>query len=313
MVKLRLEVCLISARGLPRTSSLWRLRCSAVGWINTNDKYCTTVDASGSTNPVWKTKFSMSIDASDSAFQDPVLHVEVYSREPVFLRERLLGTATVVLKELLDKYYGESQVSGHVEEVGSFQLRKKNSDKPHGFVDVSIRISEESEEHGATYPGGEDMFRPTDRRGGTERATEYGSLRPHLPINTLQQPGNNQPLSTPPNYSGQASLDGPNYHTPGGGGVGGGRPIYHRTRTPPPPLPPSNVGYVPTFFPRTENLTQSIGAPLRHRPGPGFATSLSAEALAAGAMIFGDDFLSGFEFSGHLGDAGVTFSTDPPL
>ncbi|KAL0403008.1 UNVERIFIED_CONTAM: hypothetical protein Sradi_1941600 [Sesamum radiatum] len=267
MAKLRVEVCLISARRLRRTSSLWRLQWFAVGWINTNDKYCTTVDASGSTNPVWKTKFSMSIDASDSAFQDLELHVEVYSREPVFLRERLLGTATVVLKELLDKYYGKSEVSGHVEEVGSFQLRKKNSDKPRGFVDLSIRISEESEENGATYPA------------------------------TRKQPA----FINPPNYSDQASLGGPNYHTPGGGGVGvgGGRPIYHRTRTPPPPLPPSNVGYVPTFFPRTDNLTRSIAAPTGHRPGPGFATGLGAEALAAGAMIFGDDFLSWLEFSGH--------------
>ncbi|KAL0382240.1 UNVERIFIED_CONTAM: hypothetical protein Scaly_0511300 [Sesamum calycinum] len=286
MAKLRVEVCLISARGLRRTSSMWRLQWFAVGWINTNDKYCTAVDASGSTNPVWKTKFSMSIDASDSAFQDLALHVEVYSRGPVFLRERLLGTTTVVLKELLDKYYGKSEVLGHVEEVGSFQLRKKNSDKPQGFVDVSIRISEENEECGATYPGGKDMFRPTDRCGGTERATEYGSLqfqRPQLPLTTLQQPGSNQPLLTPPNYSDQASLAGPNYHTPGGGGGGGDgdRPIYH-----PPP---------------------------GHRPGHGFATGLGAEALAAGAMIFGDDFLSGFEFSGHLGDAGVSISTDPPL
>jgi hypothetical protein len=32
------------------------------------------------------------------------------------------------------------------EEVGSYQLRKKKSNKPSGFVDVSIRVSEDKEE-----------------------------------------------------------------------------------------------------------------------------------------------------------------------
>ncbi|KAK4436424.1 hypothetical protein Salat_0806100 [Sesamum alatum] len=304
MGKLRVEVCLVSARGLRRTSSLWRLQWFAVGWIDPNDKYCTTID----TNPVWKTKFSMSIDASDSSFQDLALHVEVCSRELLFLGERLLGTATVVLKELLDKYYSKSEVLGHVEEVGSFRLRKKNSDKTRGFVDVSIRISEENEEDGT---GGENKFDTINHRGTTEPATKYGSLqshRQHMPLSTLQQPGNYRYLPTPPNYSHQASLGAPNY-TPG---TGGG-PIYHRTRTPPLLPPPYNVGYVPTFLPRTDYLTQSIVAPPGHRPRPGFVTGLGAEALAVGAMIFGDDFLAGFEFSSHLGDAGVTISTDHPL
>ncbi|CAK9183376.1 unnamed protein product [Ilex paraguariensis] len=62
--------------------------------------------------------------------------------------ERLQGTATVVMKEFLDKYMKNSEVSNSkpVEEVGSFQLRKRNSTKPQGFVDVSIRVSEERDE-----------------------------------------------------------------------------------------------------------------------------------------------------------------------
>ncbi|CAK9154077.1 unnamed protein product [Ilex paraguariensis] len=100
MGKLSVEICLISARGLRRTSSLWKLQWLAVG------------------------------------------------REPIFLRERLQGTATVVVKEFLDKYMKNSEVSNSkpVEEVGSFELRKRNSTKPQGFVDVSIRVSEERDE-----------------------------------------------------------------------------------------------------------------------------------------------------------------------
>lgn len=145
MGKIWVEVCLISARGLRRSSSLWKLQWFAVGWIDANNKYCTKIDASGKENPVWRTKFADVVD--DSNFQDAALHVEVYSREPIFLSERLLGTATIALKEFLAKYSKNSEGSrSETEEVGSYQLRKRNSNKPQGFIDISVRISEEREE-----------------------------------------------------------------------------------------------------------------------------------------------------------------------
>lgn len=157
MGKIWIEVSMMSARGLQRTSSLWKLQWYAVGWIDPNDKYCTKIDSSGNVNPVWKTKFSALVDSSKSDFQDLALHVEVYSREPIFLREKLLGTATILLKEFLEKYANNSEASRSVEEVGSFQLRKKNSNKPQGFIDISIRISGENEEH-STSPSNKHFF-----------------------------------------------------------------------------------------------------------------------------------------------------------
>ena len=151
MVKIWIEVCLISARGLQR-SSLWKLQWFAVGWVDPSNKYCTKIDASGNANPVWKTKFSTLVDdsESESKFQDLGLYVEVYSRDPIFLREKLQGTATVNLREFLAKHANKSSEEasnpGRTQDVGSFQLRKGKSSKPHGFVDISIRISEEREE-----------------------------------------------------------------------------------------------------------------------------------------------------------------------
>lgn len=89
---------------------------------------------------------------------------------------------------------------------------------------------------------------------------------------------------------------GPNYHTAKAG------PSYqpHRTRTPP-PSPPYNVGYIPTFLSRNDGLHPSFTGipqfteePCQTEP-PGVVLEISAEALAAGAAIFGDDFLSGFD------------------
>lgn len=153
MGKIWVEVCLISARGLRRTSSLFKLQWFAVGWMDPDNKYCTTIDASGSGNPLWKTKFLVAVDASDLNSKEIALYVEVHSREPIFLRSSLLGTATIVLKEFLDKYNAKSEVSKPVEEVGSFQLRKRNSNKAQGLVDISIRISSEKEEPSSSYPG----------------------------------------------------------------------------------------------------------------------------------------------------------------
>ncbi|KAL7146660.1 hypothetical protein ABFS83_06G056200 [Erythranthe nasuta] len=166
MGKIRVELCLISARGLRRTSCLCKLQWFAVGWIGSENKYCTKIDASGNSNPVWKTKFSTAVEESSrTGFQELALNVEVYSREPVFLRESLLGSATIGLKEFLDKY----DVSKPVEEIGSFQLRKKNSNRPVGFIDVSIRVSEEKkEEPGSSHLGGNEIegFNLTDFSGG---------------------------------------------------------------------------------------------------------------------------------------------------
>lgn len=154
MGKILVEICLISARGLRVGigigSSLLKHQWYAVGWLDPEDKYCTTIDASRSDNPVWRTKFSTLLD-DDSTIQDSksALQVEVYSREPIFLRKKLHGSATVSLKEFLAKYKQQQSSSKSViDETGSYQLRKTNSSKPQGFVDVSIRISAEREDFG---------------------------------------------------------------------------------------------------------------------------------------------------------------------
>lgn len=296
MGKIWVEVCLISARGLRRTSSLWKLQWFAVGWIDPKNKYCTKIDACGNANPTWKTKFAALLDDSD--FQDMALHVEVYSREPIFLRERLEGTATVVLKEFLAKYSNSNEASRPgTEEVGSYQLRKRNSSKPQGFVDVSIHISEEREQS-SLYPGNEGGIMLMDHNNKITLPTEgSGKAFPsEVPLGPLRQPENhsssvayNHPLPYPANYS-NPSVGGPSYPPAAG-------PSYQPSRTPPPPPPPSNVGYIPTFLPNTDyiNMPSSVAAAGPRGPRPGLAMGVGAGALAAGAVIFGDDFMSGFD------------------
>lgn len=320
MGKYWVEVCLISARGLRHSSSLWKLQWFAVGWIDPTNKYCTKIEASGNANPTWKTKFAALVDDSQTNYQDLTLHVEVYSREPIFLRERLQGTANVVLREFLAKQVKNNGDPRPVtEETGSYQLRKRNSSKPQGFVDISIRICEEKEEP-SSYISNEDGFRITDHGNNITLATGDGPAQAtQLPLIPHYRPENQ--LQSKPPYSHLTSFPS-NNSNPSGGGTSytpAGGPSYNSPRTPPPPPPPSNVGYMPTFLPTTDRLSETYinmrpsgAAPGRGRV-PGFGVGVGAGALAAGAVIFGDDFMSGFDVPAGLHDASLTISTDPPL
>lgn len=308
MGEIWMEVCLISARGVRASPSLWKRQWYAVGWVDPKNKYCTKVDASGNANPLWRTKFALQVHHSDP---DLALNVEVYSRDPVFLTEKLHGSATVLLREFLAKQGPNS------EEVGSYQLRNKKSNKPRGFVDVSIRVSQEKED---------PNFHPQQGDGGGIVLLDHGNNANHL----TTRGGFGQ---TYPQQKGQASFHGlekqaktnvpyphpvpfpADYTNPPY--VGG--PSYQ-----PPPAPPSNVGYgyAPTYLPNsggmgtsyfnmpTSSSTSGVGP--RQRGPPGFAIGAGAGALAAGAVMFGDNFVSGFDVPSGLGaDPTLTIATDP--
>ncbi|XP_010554734.1 PREDICTED: uncharacterized protein LOC104824373 [Tarenaya hassleriana] len=330
MGKMLVEVCLISARGLRRGPSLLKHQWYAVGWFDPDNKYCTTIDVSRTDNPVWRTKFSASLD--DSGVQDSTaaLHVEVYSREPIFLREKLQGTATVVLKEFLAKYSNKrrSSMRSEEEEVGSFQLRRKNSNKPHGFVDVSIRISAEREEFLGSFTGdvgGIVLNTNSDSHPEIKSFTEGAAGSGEIHLSGPSKPPPLDPVIHPNNRSNAFPV--PQYyrhpHPPMQYPPSNMNPPMPRPGYPPPP-PPSHAGYIPTFLPRSENFidmpsSSSSGRPAAAagpgyvRPGPAFAAGVGAGALAAGAVILGDNFMSGFDMPSTLPHASLTISADPPF
>jgi hypothetical protein len=158
MVKTSVEFCIISARGLGHRSSLLKLQWFSVAWTNPNSKYCTKVDGSGNSDPSWGMKFSFSVDEHDlSRLQKMALTVEIYRREPIFLREHLQGTAVVQMKEYFDKFARGEDNEGVIEETASFHLRRKKSDKAHGLVDISIRICKEEDTH-AQFTGKQELM-----------------------------------------------------------------------------------------------------------------------------------------------------------
>ncbi|KAK9117273.1 hypothetical protein Sjap_016220 [Stephania japonica] len=194
---MRAEICMLSARGLGRSSSLWKHQC----------------------------------------------------RDPIFLREKLQGSTIVGLKKILAKH---AKKRSSVEEVGSFQLRKRRSGKPQGFVDAPFRFS----------------------------SSRMGALL--LPQEVMRKVSNSQQYKTMECSEWLQDMEIP---------------------TPPSPLPPSHVGYLPTSAP-PHTHTHNVGV------GPAFGMGVGAGALAAGAVIFCDDFVSGFNLPPILQDASLTISTN---
>ncbi|XP_020229121.1 uncharacterized protein LOC109810143 [Cajanus cajan] len=342
------EVCLISAHGLQHSTSLWKRQWFAVGWIDFNSKYCTKVVDSGSANPVWRTTFFIPVDDSSPNIQDLALNVEVYSIDPIFFKEKLHGSTTVFLKEFIVKQVMNYEVSKpRQQEVGSYQLRKRKSSKPRGFIDILIRVSDEKKES-SSHSGNKEGILPSDDGDGTQLTVEEGVRQANAqkPQAAIHRPENHVQTNVPEFHSvpftttnyydpyvGKLSyheVGGPSYHEVGEPSYHEvGEPSYHdvgvpnyllpRKITPPPPSPPYNAGYIPTFIPTNDGLPSSYidMSTSREAPGQrvplGVAMGLGAGALAAGAVIFGDDFMSGFDVPPALGDSSFNLEMDPPF
>ncbi|MED6158653.1 hypothetical protein PIB30_034710 [Stylosanthes scabra] len=322
MAKIWVEICLISARGVRgSTPSLWKRQWYAVSWVDPNNKYCTKIDSSGNTNPLWRTKFSFPVDTdSEPSFQELALSVEVYSRDPIFLTEKLHGSTTVLLKEFLARYVNNEKKKNSDEEVGSYQLRGKKSKKPKGFIDVSVRVFEEKNEP-ISHLGNDEGIVLQDHGYKPNLVTNggfgQGYPQQHIPQSfhgSHKQAQTSVPSAQqvpfPSNYSNPYGV-GPSYP------ASAGPSYYQPARGPPPPIqppPPSNVGYALSFYPSSVGLGPSYinmpssssyaAAPNRPRGPPGFAIGAGAGALAAGAVMFGD-------VPSSLGDPSIAIVTDP--
>ncbi|KAL4190082.1 hypothetical protein AMTRI_Chr08g210280 [Amborella trichopoda] len=285
MTKFWLEITLISARGLRRVVPLFKLQSFAVGWIHSDRKYITKIDGIGDTHPVWNTKFTALIDSSESDPNALMLNVEVYTRDPFFLTEKLHGSASVPLKEFFAKYLAKinedhENIGFEVFEVGSFQLRKRGSDKPKGFVDVSIRISDEKDQ------GFGD-------RGEDEPMAAYPA-----PVNQpINYPPSNFPYNPPPNLP--QSFTNPRPPPPNLG-------YFPNSNGLPPRPPPPNLEYYPNPNGLPENY---IPLPSHTQGGlrPGFGMGIGAGAVAGG-VISSNDLLPDMNFPTNLHGGSLTIS-----
>ncbi|KAL6614248.1 hypothetical protein ACP70R_036518 [Stipagrostis hirtigluma subsp. patula] len=313
MAKLSLEFCVISARGLSRRSSLLKPQWFSVAWVDPNSKYCTKVDASGNSDPSWGTKFLLSIDEHDPSLQRMALTVEVYRREPIFLREHLQGAAVVQLKEYFDKFaHGEEEHSGVIEDTASFQLRRNKSDKAHGFVDISIRICKEEDAH-APFSGSHDGSKYPSQAGIT-LAIEDGPVYNYPPLPSSHFRGHSQDDDKYGNTKPQIPISRP-YPSSSGSGSYSYQPSMVPQTLPP---PTSNPSFFPPSYPASGQVPQShINLPPRRIAGqngaPNLGMGIGAGALAAGTLIFGENLLPGSSFDAGLDGASLTVSAEAPF
>ncbi|XP_062224601.1 uncharacterized protein LOC133923186 [Phragmites australis] len=313
MAKTSVEFCVISARGMGRRSSLLKPQWFCVAWVDPNSKYCTKVDASGNSDPSWRMKFSVSVDEHGlSSMQQMALTVEVYRREPIFLREHLQGAAVVQMKEYFDKFeHGEEQ-SGAMEETASFQLRRKKSDKAHGFVDIFIRICKQEDAH-AQFSGSHDGSKHPNQVGIT-LAIEDGPIYNYPPQPSSHYRGHSQDDDHYSNAMPMTTITRPGPSPTGSNSNSYQPPMIPQTLPP----PTANPSFFPPPYPARGQVPQSyINLPPRRFAGqngaPNLGMGLGAGALTAGTLIFGENVLPGPSFGAGLDGARLSVSSDAPF
>lgn len=320
MEKRSIEACIVSARGLKRTSLLCKLRTLCVAWINPEHKYCSNIDKIGNTHPTWNMNFSCILDARELEDDHELvaLHVEVHSQEPIFHYSKLECSATIPLKEFVTK---SNNADEDYTEPASFQLWTP-SGKARGMVDVWIRIGRRFDPQ-APYDQGDSTNGITSEDDG-EPVTAYpADVTSRTPSGRPDNfPPANFPYIYPPEET-PASVPAPAPAQV----QGSSRPPrnYHYPRPPPvrppmrsQPVPPPFMGYRPSEnyigLPGSRPVGNNYAGAGQHQ-GLGLGAGVLTGAMAGGLM-FG---LNGEALQNGLGDSVMSqfhggplgFSSDP--
>ncbi|KAG2592543.1 hypothetical protein PVAP13_5NG558700 [Panicum virgatum] len=241
------------------------------------------------------------------------LTVEVYRREPIFLREHLQGAAVIQMKEYFDKFANGEEHPGLIEETASFQLRRKKSDKAHGFVDISIRICKEEDVH-AQFSGSHDGSKYPNQVGIT-LAIEDGPVYNYPPLPSNHYRDHSEPNDIYGNTMQTSPITQPDPSPSGSNGYRNRPPLIPQTLPP----PTSNPSYFSPPYPAARGQVPQnyINMPPRRFAGqngpPNLGMGLGAGALATGTLIFGENLLPGPNFGAGLDGASLTLSSDAPF
>lgn len=137
-----MEIRLISARDLKKTSIFSKTNAFAVAWISNNHKnrQWTAVDKENGTNPNWNQVMNFTLNEADLQHEGRlVLEIVIY-RTATF-GDKEIGRVSIPLKEFLKPSGGKK---GARAKFVSYQVRKP-SGKPKGVLDLSVKFPENAE------------------------------------------------------------------------------------------------------------------------------------------------------------------------
>ncbi|KAI5080173.1 hypothetical protein GOP47_0005652 [Adiantum capillus-veneris] len=142
------EITISSARDLKNVN--WKhgdLCAYAVAWIEDGGaeatKMTTKVDASGDTDPSWGQKFTLS--ATKEKLEDARLILEVYHDKAEDAAKAIVGSASLPLLDVVD--------AGGYDEVQDYTMKlKRPSGRPHGKLELAIRLRERRGVYGVPPP-----------------------------------------------------------------------------------------------------------------------------------------------------------------
>lgn len=253
------EITIAGARDLKNVN--WKhgdLCAYAVAWVDEQVKVTTRVDAAGDTEPSWDQKFTLCLNRD---IEEARLTIEIYHDKASDPSKAIVGRASLSLMEVVD--------AGGFDESVDYSLKlKRPSGRPHGKVDISLRLREKRGAYAAAAPPpayGQNYY-----PGGQPRNWQSGYPGYSAPY-TAQPYGQGYPTQPYPSYPYGAPPPQPSYGAPPT------QPSYYNQ--PPPATYSGSAGY-----------QQPVEAPKQGSKFGGIGTGLAVGALAGavGGLALGE-------------------------
>ncbi|TYI71034.1 hypothetical protein E1A91_D08G265900v1 [Gossypium mustelinum] len=115
-----IEITLISAQGLKKTTTFRRMRTYAVAWIDSSVKLRSCIDCVGGENPTWNDKFLFKVSSEFLYSETSGISIEIFA-DGIF-RDTLVGTVRLLVGNLLRD--GSSYIAIRVPSFSAVQVRR---------------------------------------------------------------------------------------------------------------------------------------------------------------------------------------------
>ncbi|KAG8487145.1 hypothetical protein CXB51_020796 [Gossypium anomalum] len=130
-----IEITLISAQGLKKTTTFRRMRTYAVAWIDSSVKLRSCIDCVGGENPTWNDKFLFKVSSEFLYGETSGISIEIFA-DGIFF-DTLVGTVRLLVSNLLRD--GSSYIAIRVPSFSAVQVRRP-SGRFQGVINIGASV-----------------------------------------------------------------------------------------------------------------------------------------------------------------------------
>ncbi|GMI75918.1 hypothetical protein like AT4G01200 [Hibiscus trionum] len=191
-----LELTLISAQGLKKTSKFRRMKTYALAWIDSTVKVRTGIDRVGGVNPTWNDKFLFRVSPAFLYSETSGISIEIFA-DGIF-RDTLVGTVRLLVCNLLRT--GSSLIPVRVPSFSAVQVRRP-SGRCQGILNVGASVllgSDVPAMNGAPAMNFRELIEESPKLKAVRRSQSAVGTRTRIPHENPFLRHDDQPYSRDP-------------------------------------------------------------------------------------------------------------------